>query len=236
MTNQVHCLQVQSTCKQKYKFCCFWDKIFRSSKGSWAIWNFLKWYNLNYRTNQKAGGVVQEAAEATNKAPLQEGGVLWGKLLRTVQLCITTTLQVWDTKDITYKMYVKLTSYSHRGVGAVLKCLIFYAQFLPSPLAAAVGGFRAKWSCCLNRALSSVWMRSNTLWWTTSDCRQRRQHNTSTTLQVIKRWAAYRCRLNLLWKCLRWNRGNVFSYYLAKAWLFRTHRPDEMTAQEWFIS
>ena len=35
-------------------------------------------------TNQEARGVIQEAAEATHKAPLQEGGVLWGKLLRVI--------------------------------------------------------------------------------------------------------------------------------------------------------
>lgn len=33
-------------------------------------------------------------------------------------------------------------------------------------------GLRAKWSCRLNRALSSVWINSNTLWWTTSDWKQ----------------------------------------------------------------
>lgn len=42
--------------------------------------------------------------------------------------------------------------------------------------AATGGGFRAKWSCSLNVARSSVWMSSNTLWWTTSDCRQKVKH------------------------------------------------------------
>lgn len=36
------------------------------------------------RADQKAGGVVQEAAEATHKVPLQEGRVLRRKLFRVV--------------------------------------------------------------------------------------------------------------------------------------------------------
>lgn len=35
--------------------------------------------------NQKAGGVVQKTAEAAHKVPLQEGGVLRGKLLGPVR-------------------------------------------------------------------------------------------------------------------------------------------------------
>lgn len=63
---------------------------------------------------------------------------------------------------------------------------IFHSQFLPSPPAPAAGGFRAKWSCCLKNALSSVWMSSNTLWWTTSDCWQKREDNTSNVKSVRK--------------------------------------------------
>lgn len=33
-------------------------------------------------THQEAGGIIQEAAKAAHKAPLQEGGVLWGQLIR----------------------------------------------------------------------------------------------------------------------------------------------------------
>lgn len=32
-------------------------------------------------THQEAGGIIQEAAKAAHKAPLQEGGVFWGQLI-----------------------------------------------------------------------------------------------------------------------------------------------------------
>ena len=44
-------------------------------------------------THQEAGGVVQEATEATHKVPLQEGRVLWRQLLRFV--CEQRRAAVW---------------------------------------------------------------------------------------------------------------------------------------------
>lgn len=35
-------------------------------------------------THQEAGGIIQEAAKTAHKAPLQEGGVFWGQLVRLV--------------------------------------------------------------------------------------------------------------------------------------------------------
>lgn len=54
--------------------------------GNTREWTLLAEDGLksSHRTHQEAGGVVQEAAEATHEAPLQEGRVLWGKLFGVV--------------------------------------------------------------------------------------------------------------------------------------------------------
>lgn len=47
-------------------------------------------------TDQKSRGVVEQAAEAAHKVPLQEGGVLWGELVGTVGHWFTATQEHWS--------------------------------------------------------------------------------------------------------------------------------------------
>lgn len=51
------------------------------------------------RTDQESGGVVQQAAEAAHKVPLQEGGVLWGKLVGAVCHRFIATQERWRDTD-----------------------------------------------------------------------------------------------------------------------------------------
>lgn len=119
---------------------------------------------------QETRGVVQQAAETTAETSLQEGWVFWRDALRVVghdTADICRGLLTYNTNEIMnfpalhslLLMSAKLHSSTYLdllGLPASLSC---WPEF----------GLRAKWSCLLKIARSSVWINSNTLWWMTSD-------------------------------------------------------------------